>query len=222
MTYLHLLGARDRRGGRLHRRPVRGEPRLHLAGRWSRWPSSASCVGSVLAAVLGYLTLRLSARRCSQVSSVDIAHPTRQGLFRRLGTYCRGARRREERDEPGPNAPRDRALDQAARGPATVLDLPVRAVEPTVQSVFGTGNRASVLRGDWLGHAVHPVLTDVVIGTWTSREPARPARRPGRVRLRPGAGRPGTARRCTRPSGPVGPSGRRSASVRSAWAWCTR
>ena len=51
---------------------------------------------------------------------------------------------------------------------ATVLDLPVRAVEPTVQSVFGTGNRASVLRGEWLGHAVHPVLTDVVLGTWTS------------------------------------------------------
>ena len=25
-----------------------------------------------------------------------------------------------------------------------------------------------MLRGDWLGHAVHPVLTDVVIGTWTS------------------------------------------------------
>ena len=51
---------------------------------------------------------------------------------------------------------------------ATALDAAVRAVEPPVQRLFGTGRRASVLRGDWLGHAVHPVLTDVVIGTWTA------------------------------------------------------
>ena len=25
-----------------------------------------------------------------------------------------------------------------------------------------------MLRGDWLGHAVHPIATDVVIGTWLS------------------------------------------------------
>ena len=51
---------------------------------------------------------------------------------------------------------------------AAVLDGPVRAIEPTIRSVFGSGQRASVLRGDWLGHAVHPSLTDLVIGTWTS------------------------------------------------------
>ena len=48
------------------------------------------------------------------------------------------------------------------------LDHPVRAVEPTASSVFGSGTRGSVLRGEWLGHALHPLLTDVVIGTWTS------------------------------------------------------
>lgn len=48
------------------------------------------------------------------------------------------------------------------------LDGPVRALEPPVRSVFGTGRRGSVLRGEWLGHALHPVLTDVVLGTWTS------------------------------------------------------
>lgn len=48
------------------------------------------------------------------------------------------------------------------------LDGPVRALEPPVRSVFGSGRRGSVLRGEWLGHAVHPVLTDVVLGTWTS------------------------------------------------------
>jgi hypothetical protein len=51
---------------------------------------------------------------------------------------------------------------------ATALDAPVRAVEPTIRAVFGTGTRGSVLRGDWLGHAIHPLLTDLVIGTWTS------------------------------------------------------
>lgn len=51
---------------------------------------------------------------------------------------------------------------------ATGLDAPVRAIEPTIRAVFGTGTRASVLRGEWLGHAVHPLLTDLVIGTWAS------------------------------------------------------
>lgn len=48
------------------------------------------------------------------------------------------------------------------------LDQPVQAIEPLIETVFGTGARASVLRGDWLGHAVHPVLTDITLGTWTS------------------------------------------------------
>src|SRR3954449_5320617 len=51
---------------------------------------------------------------------------------------------------------------------ATALDGPVQALEPRIRAWFGTGMRGSVLRGDWMGHAVHPVLTDVVIGTWTS------------------------------------------------------
>ncbi|MEO6586543.1 MAG: DUF2231 domain-containing protein [Knoellia sp.] len=51
---------------------------------------------------------------------------------------------------------------------ASVLDKPVRAIEPMIRAAFGTGMRGSVLRGQWLGHAIHPVLTDVVIGTWTS------------------------------------------------------
>ncbi len=48
------------------------------------------------------------------------------------------------------------------------LDGAVRALEPLVDAAFATGRRGEVLRGDWLGHAVHPVLTDVVLGTWTS------------------------------------------------------
>ena len=51
---------------------------------------------------------------------------------------------------------------------ATELDAAVEVVEPTIRSVFGTGARGAVLRGDWLGHAVHPLLTDLVLGTWIS------------------------------------------------------
>jgi predicted membrane protein DUF2231 len=51
---------------------------------------------------------------------------------------------------------------------ASVLDGPVKAIEPTIRSVFGTEPRASLLRGDWLGHALHPTLTDLVLGSWTS------------------------------------------------------
>jgi hypothetical protein len=48
------------------------------------------------------------------------------------------------------------------------LDVPVRAVAPYVEKAFATGTRGEVLRGDWLGHALHPMLTDVVLGSWTS------------------------------------------------------
>lgn len=51
---------------------------------------------------------------------------------------------------------------------ASALDSAVHALEPPVRALFGSGTRGSVLRGDWLGHALHPLLTDVVMGTWTS------------------------------------------------------
>ena len=51
---------------------------------------------------------------------------------------------------------------------ATALDRPVRALESSIKAYFGSGTRGSVLRGEWLGHAIHPLLTDVVLGTWTS------------------------------------------------------
>ena len=51
---------------------------------------------------------------------------------------------------------------------ARALDRPVRALEPSIRSLFGSGARGSVLRGEWLGHAIHPPLTDLALGTWTS------------------------------------------------------
>ena len=48
------------------------------------------------------------------------------------------------------------------------LDPVVDAISPTIRQVFGSGARGAALRGDWLGHALHPVLTDLTIGSWTS------------------------------------------------------
>lgn len=48
------------------------------------------------------------------------------------------------------------------------LDGPVRAVEPKITSLFGSGPQGALLRGEWLGHALHPLLTDVTMGSWTS------------------------------------------------------
>ena len=54
-------------------------------------------------------------------------------------------------------------LEQAA-----ALDKAVHVVESLVRPWAGTGPVAPVLRGDWLGHAVHPLLTDVAVGAWMS------------------------------------------------------
>jgi uncharacterized membrane protein len=51
---------------------------------------------------------------------------------------------------------------------ASSLDAAVRSAAPLVDKAFASGTRGELLRGDWLGHAIHPVLTDVVLGSWTS------------------------------------------------------
>ena len=49
------------------------------------------------------------------------------------------------------------------------LDGAVDALRSLADSAFpeGDGTREA-LQGDWLGHPVHPVMTDIVIGFWTS------------------------------------------------------
>ena len=51
---------------------------------------------------------------------------------------------------------------------ATGLDGAVATLEPKIRFAFGSGARGAALRGEWLGHALHPLLTDVVVGSWTS------------------------------------------------------
>ena len=48
------------------------------------------------------------------------------------------------------------------------LDGPGRMAGRTVRRLIPDGAPKDVLSGAWLGHALHPIMTDVPIGLWTS------------------------------------------------------
>jgi nitrite reductase/ring-hydroxylating ferredoxin subunit len=50
---------------------------------------------------------------------------------------------------------------------AQALDAPAEQIGKTVRNLI-TGPLKDALSGTWMGHALHPLLTDVVIGSWTS------------------------------------------------------
>jgi uncharacterized membrane protein len=51
---------------------------------------------------------------------------------------------------------------------ASALDPLVRTVRPLAELFVAEPTRRDLLRGAWLGHPLHPVLTDLPIGLWTS------------------------------------------------------
>lgn len=51
---------------------------------------------------------------------------------------------------------------------AEPLDSPAKAIGKAVRDRVGRGPLKDGLSGTWLGHPVHPMLTDVVIGSFTS------------------------------------------------------
>ena len=51
---------------------------------------------------------------------------------------------------------------------AAPLDGPAKAVGKAVRDTVPAGPVKDALSGTWLGHALHPLLTDLPIGTWTS------------------------------------------------------
>ena len=51
---------------------------------------------------------------------------------------------------------------------AEVLDGAASALGREIRELIPDGPPKDALSGRWLGHAVHPVLTDVPIGMWTS------------------------------------------------------
>ena len=48
------------------------------------------------------------------------------------------------------------------------LDAPAKTVGSRVRGAIPSGPVKDALSGTWLGHALHPMLTDVVIGSFTS------------------------------------------------------
>jgi nitrite reductase/ring-hydroxylating ferredoxin subunit/uncharacterized membrane protein len=62
------------------------------------------------------------------------------------------------------------ALHRLAERVGTIdqLDGGAERLSTAVRGVIGSGSVKDALSGTWLGHAVHPLLTDVPIGTWTS------------------------------------------------------
>ena len=48
------------------------------------------------------------------------------------------------------------------------LDAPAQAIAKAVRGNIPPGPVKDALSGTWLGHALHPLLTDLPIGTWTS------------------------------------------------------
>ena len=62
--------------------------------------------------------------------------------------------------------PTDPLID-AVEG-ADALDGPAKAIGKQVRDIFGPGTLRDLLSGTWLGHSLHPILTDVVVGSWTS------------------------------------------------------
>jgi hypothetical protein len=63
------------------------------------------------------------------------------------------------------------------------LDVPARVLDPVAQWLIATPTRRDLLTGAWIGHAAHPFLTDIPIGSWTSASIldllGGPAARPG-------------------------------------------
>ena len=56
-----------------------------------------------------------------------------------------------------------RAFTERLEG-TTAIDALATPVSRAARDVLGTGALKDALRGTWIGHALHPLLTDVVIG----------------------------------------------------------
>jgi nitrite reductase/ring-hydroxylating ferredoxin subunit/uncharacterized membrane protein len=68
---------------------------------------------------------------------------------------------------PPPGAPAAHRLATQI-GQIEALDAPAKAIAAKWRELIGPGPLKDALSGTWLGHALHPLLTDVPIGTWTS------------------------------------------------------
>jgi uncharacterized membrane protein len=68
-------------------------------------------------------------------------------------------------DSSTPQAPLVPLVERVERTES--LDPVADRIEPLASLTVSSPGLKSLLRGDWLGHAVHPLLTDFAIGAWT-------------------------------------------------------
>ena len=78
------------------------------------------------------------------------------------------------------------AVDKLERTPR--LDPLVNALTAFWERVLPGGKARDLLHGTWLGHPLHPVLTDLPIGFWTSAMALDLARQPQAAQAMTGAG----------------------------------
>src|SRR5689334_25222117 len=70
-------------------------------------------------------------------------------------------------EAPEPTGPPADSLAHAIEQ-AEALDGPAGMLADVIKKVVPPGALKNALSGTWLGHPLHPLLTDVVIGAWTS------------------------------------------------------
>lgn len=64
--------------------------------------------------------------------------------------------------------PRPRALSERIAA-VEAFDAPGKAIARQIRSLLPSGGGVKdIISGTWMGHPLHPLLTDVPIGTWTS------------------------------------------------------
>lgn len=51
---------------------------------------------------------------------------------------------------------------------STATDPVVSRLELAAYALLSSSRRRELLQGDWLGHALHPLMTDLPVGFWTS------------------------------------------------------
>jgi nitrite reductase/ring-hydroxylating ferredoxin subunit len=68
-----------------------------------------------------------------------------------------------QRSRPTPFEPVIEAVESA-----DLLDGPAKAIGKRVRGTLSAGRLKDALSGTWLGHALHPLLTDIVIGSFAS------------------------------------------------------
>ncbi len=84
----------------------------------------------------------------------------------KLRAWSSSSRGRAVAMSPGDHRPPVRAVEAVEA--AGALDGPGKAIGKAVRGVLAPGALKDAISGTWLGHGLHPLLTDVVIGSFVS------------------------------------------------------